>query len=76
MQRGTTGLGYEYYRDRSGGRDVTVYEHQLVALLDNHPEEVFREDTHVHHRDVPKWCNARSRLEVTRRDTHDGRDHR
>lgn len=29
---------------------VTIYGHQVVALLENDLEEVFDEDTHVHHR--------------------------
>lgn len=29
--------------------EQVVYVHQLVALLDHEPEDVFGEDTHVHH---------------------------
>lgn len=49
MQRGRTGQGYIYYRDRSSGEDVTVYEHVLMALLDHGPEVVFSGQTDVHH---------------------------
>lgn len=34
--------------DGQGGRD-RVYRHQLVALLDHAPDDVFAEDTHIHH---------------------------
>ena len=49
MQRGRTGIGHVYYRDRSNGDDVTVYEHQLMALLNHDPFEVFDPCTDVHH---------------------------
>lgn len=49
MQRGKTGHGYVYYRTRSNGDDLTVYEHQLMMLLDNDPGDVFDDQTEVHH---------------------------
>ena len=70
MQRSETGLGYVYYRDRSRDVDVTVYEHQLVALLDEEPREVFDEDTHVHHRNRIRLDNRRENLELIKEDDH------
>lgn len=64
MQRGETGDGYVYYRDRSRGLDVTVYEHQLVALLDTDPADVFDEGQVVHHDNRIRLDNRRSNLEV------------
>ena len=34
--------------DGDGGR-AAVYQHQLVALLEFDPSEVFADDTHTHH---------------------------
>lgn len=70
MQRGETGHGYVYYRDRSRGYDVTVYEHQLVALLVDDPSDVFDEETHVHHRNRIRLDNRPSNLELL-----DGSEH-
>jgi len=67
-----TGLGYEYVRDRAGGEDVTVYVHQLVAILGGaDPEDVFDEDVDVHHRNHIPWDNRSANL-----DLEDSRDHR
>lgn len=70
MQRGETGQGYVYYRDRSRGFDVTVYEHQLVALVDEAPADVFDGHTEVHHRNRFRLDNRRSNLEVLDRGEH------
>jgi hypothetical protein len=75
MQRGVTGLGYVYYRDRSNGTDVTVYEHQLAALMDCDPQAVFDPDTHVHHASGMPADNRPCELTVAGRHTHDGMDH-
>jgi hypothetical protein len=39
-----------------------VYEHQVVALLDNPPEEVFDDDHIIHHRDGAKLDNRPGNL--------------
>jgi hypothetical protein len=70
MQRGETGHGYVYYRDRSRGFDVTVYEHQLVSLLEHDPHRVFHPDTEIHHRDGSTRYNVPSNLEVLDRPDH------
>lgn len=58
MKPAQTGEGYVYYRDRSGGEDVTVYEHQLVALLEHEPREVFDPAVDVHHTELRiPWAN-------------------
>lgn len=49
MQRGRGKKGYIYYRDRSNGDDVTVYEQQLMSLISNDPHDVFDPDIEVHH---------------------------
>ncbi|MBV0903932.1 hypothetical protein [Haloarcula salina] len=68
-----TGLGYEYIRDRAGGDDVTVYVHQLVALLrdDVDPSQVFAPDHEVHHVDHIPWHNTPQNLEL-----RESREHR
>lgn len=66
MQRAETGEGYVYYRDRSRGLDVTVYEHQLVALIDTDPAQVFADDHVVHHDNRIRLDNRRCNLEVVR----------
>lgn len=73
MQRSETGLGYVYYRDRSRGYDVTVYEHQLVALLDEDPRDVFDTDSEVHHRNRIRLDNRRSNLELLEESEHAAR---
>lgn len=71
MRAQYTGLGYRYYRCRAAGTDDTVYEHQLVALLDHDPGEVFDPDRDVHH-DVPvPWLNYPGNLDV-----EEAREHR
>jgi len=70
MQRGKTGHGYVYYRDRSNGDDVTVYEHQIMALLDNDPALVFSPDTDVHHECPARDLNAPEILEVVDKEEH------
>lgn len=70
MQRGKTGEGYVYYRSRARGEDVTVYEHQLMALLDHDPVRVFDESTEVHHvRSHPEF-NVPWNLAVVNGDEH------
>lgn len=64
MQRGETGKRYVYYRDRARGYDVTVYEHQLVALLDHDPADVFADGTDVHHRNGCRLDNRPANLSV------------
>lgn len=70
MQRSETGLGYVCYRDRTRGYDHVVYEHQLVALLDTPAEEVFAEDTHVHHENRIRLDNRRENLTVIEERSH------
>lgn len=74
MQRGKTGEGYVYYRDRSQGNDSTVYEHQLVALLDHDPRRVFDPDTEVHHVFPVVEYNLPENVEVLDLDDH-AREH-
>jgi len=70
--RQTTGGGYVYYRDRSGDTDVTVYEHQLNAILAGFsPYDVFASDTEVHHRNLRRFDNRPSNLCV-----ENGKEHR
>ena len=65
MQVGKTGEGYVYLRDRAGGDDVTVYLHQLNALLAGHSvAEVFDPATEVHHRVPHKELNIPENLTV------------
>ncbi|WP_336359067.1 hypothetical protein [Haloarcula sp. CGMCC 1.6347] len=68
-----TGLGYEYFRDRAGGEDVTVYVHQLVALLhdDISPAQVFAPDHDVHHVNHIPWHNTPDNVEL-----REAREHR
>ena len=66
-----TGLGYEYVRCRAAGSDDTVYIHQLVALLDEDPAEVFSPDVDVHHCNHLPWDNRPANLRLK-----DARDHR
>lgn len=73
MQRGRTGEGYIYYRDRSNGCDVTVYEHQLMALEYHSPYVVFDEEMEVDHlppapdANVPEFLHVVSAEENGRR---------
>lgn len=70
MYRGTTAEGYIYYRDRANGHDVTIYEHQLMALLENDPREVFDENTDIHHVAPAPDANVPWLLEVVDRYGH------
>jgi hypothetical protein len=70
IQRSQTGEGYVYFRDRAGDGDRTIYEHQLVALLDHDPADVFNPSTEVHHETAIPWLNARSNLTVVDADHH------
>ena len=46
-----TGLGYNYVRCQRGGRDDTVYIHQLCAIAAGEdPHEVFSDQYDCHHR--------------------------
>ena len=73
MSRQKTGEGYVYYRCRAGGDDVTVYEHQLVALLEYAPENVFSEEFDVHHEVPARDVNHPEFLSLERRDAHRSR---
>jgi hypothetical protein len=73
MSRQKTGEGYVYYRDRASGRDVTVYEHQLVALLEYEPETVFSEEFDVHHELPARDVNLPEYLSVLNRQAHRSR---
>lgn len=66
-----TGLGYRYFRDRSGGTDTTVYIHQLVALLEYPPSVVFDPNTDIHHKNHLRFDNRIENLEP-----RDSREHR
>ena len=66
-----TGLGYEYVRCRAGETDDTVYIHQLVALLDEDPADVFAPETDVHHQNHIPWDNRSDNLQL-----EDSRQHR
>lgn len=70
MQRGTTGHGYVYYRDRSCGNDDTVYEHQLMALeyFDSHA--VFADEWDVHHLAPARDANVPEFLLLRLKDDH------
>lgn len=70
MQRGKTGAGYIYYRDRSCGIDVTVYEHQLMALLEHDPAEVFSPDFDVHHEAPARDANVAAFLTLVDHTDH------
>lgn len=76
MNRQLTGQGYAYYRDRAGGSDVTVYEHQLLALADHGASEVFDPETDVHHHapapdaNVPNGVAGVQWLSVVESETH------
>jgi len=72
MQFGETGEGYVYLRDRSRGVDVTIYEHQLAAILKgHHVGEVFDPATEVHHRIPFRRFNLPEFVEVVDLETHD-----
>lgn len=70
MQRGETGQGYVYYRDRSRGYDTTVYEHQLVALLKYDADRVFDPDADVHHENRIRLDNRLENLDVVESRPH------
>jgi len=70
VQRGKTGDGYIYYRDRSRGYDVTVYEHQLMALLDHSATDVFADSTDVHHVAPTRDANVPGLLIVVESKNH------
>lgn len=73
MQRGTTGHGYVYYRTRSNGDDFTVYEHQLMVLLDHDPDDVFDPDIEVHHLTPVRDLNVPWLLDLVDSDEHRSR---
>lgn len=50
--------------------DTYYYEHQLTALVDNSPAEVFGEKQIVHHRNEMPMYNTRENLEVMSRAEH------
>jgi len=54
------GDGYELIIDKASGTGLRV--HQLNALIDNDPYEVFSSENHVHHRDGCVFNNAPSNL--------------
>lgn len=71
MQRGETGDGYQYLRNRARGEDVTVYFHQLAALRAGHSvSDVFAGDTEVHHRWPILEYNVPANVDVVDVDTH------
>ena len=49
-----------YYRITDG--ETMIYEHDLVALLDHPPEDVFSDGRVVHHRSGAKLDNRRGNL--------------
>ncbi|WP_181685458.1 hypothetical protein [Halorhabdus salina] len=54
----TTGLGYHFARDESGGRYDTVYVHQLCAIAGGaDPHRVFADQTDVHHLPLSEWLD-------------------
>lgn len=55
-------LSTGYNRITDGSDEMIVYEHQLVALLDNPSEEVFDDDHIIHHRDGAKLDNRPGNL--------------
>jgi hypothetical protein len=55
-------LSNGYKRITDGSDEMIVYEHQVVALLDNPPEEVFDDDHIIHHRDGAKLDNRPGNL--------------
>lgn len=73
MQRGETGQGYVYYRDRSRGHDVTVYEHQLMMLVDTDPALVFAPEWDVHHEAPHRAANVREFLDLVDAEEHRAR---
>lgn len=73
MSRHKTGDGYVYYRCRAGGDDATVYEHQLVALLEYEAEMVFSEEYDVHHEVPARDVNLPEYLSLERREAHRSR---
>lgn len=74
MRRTKTGEGYVYYRCRACGTDETVYEHQLVALLDYAGEDVFDDENHVHHEIPVPELNTRRNLRLLHVDEHEDVD--
>lgn len=74
MQRGKTGDGYVYYRTRACGDDVTVYEHQLMALLEHDPEDVFDPQSEVHHLSPARDINTTWLLDLVDAGQHRSRD--
>lgn len=61
MNRTVNSNDYAYYRDRSGGEDNTVYEHQLCVLAAGaDPERVFSDGAwETHHGDDERFLEAR-----------------
>lgn len=60
MKVARTGLGYLYFRDRSGGDDETVYVHQLLAIAGGaDPSMVFSSGAfEVHHGADSRFCDG------------------
>lgn len=53
----------QYFFD-AFGETHTFLHSQLVALLDHPPEEVFADDTHIHHKNHMPFDDRRENLEV------------
>jgi len=70
MSRAKTGEGYVYYRCRAAGQDVTVYEHQLVALLEYEAQAVFSDEYDVHHEVPARDVNVLEYLSLVDREPH------
>jgi len=62
---GHGGSGHENWKVRGPDGPTTVAVHQLLAVADGaDPEDVWAEDTHVHHRTGIPWLNIENGVEV------------
>lgn len=61
---------YEGDLAEKGCGQTEVYEHQLVALLNSDPADVFAPDMHVHHENGIRWDNRPTNIRVLTASEH------
>jgi hypothetical protein len=67
-----TGEGYVYFQVQCNGETYTVYEHQLVMLMEGaDPHKLFSGGKwHVHHENNVSWDNRPGNLTVENEEDH------